>query len=939
MRNHDWTASSLGPAAQWPQALQTLVGLMLRSKEPAFLAWGPELCMLYNDAYADILGPHRHPEALGQPLYAVWPEIRADLEPLVNQTLAGEAVHLENMPLVLQHRGINEEAYFSFFYTPVDGPDGQVAGFYATVTETTAQVMAEKNHQTEMQWLYGMFEHAPSFMAVVREPEHVYVLANRAYLQLVGHDDIAGKAFRQLGRKQDGPDYGALLDEVRATGKPFIGTRMPLVFDRQGDGQPELHLIDFVFQPIVGSDGTVTAIFIEGNDVTEHARAEDELRDSRRSAQETAQRLDAVLQAAPVGIMLVDNEGTLLRTNPAYRKVWGNHPLTRKAGDFVEWKAWWADHSDRHGRRLELDDWALARALRGQDEAPRHLIEIEPFGQPNTRRTLLNCGAPVRDAQGGIIGAVVAQMDITEQVRNEAALRETVLMYRTIANAIPQMVWAAQTDGLVDYVNQQWHDYTGAPHGAAESEAWQQLIHPEERDAAAQKWQHSLVTGQVYELEHRLRHHSGQHRWVLARAQPVRNAQGVMIRWIGTCTDIHDQKLAQQKVLHADRLKDEFLAMLAHELRNPLAPIATAADLLARSAPGVGSDPAVRPLSEVISRQARHMTRLIDDLLDVSRVTRGQVTLDKKPVDLNTIANEALEQIRPLLQSKAHQLDIELPPEATLVMGDKPRLVQVLVNVLGNAIRYTPNGGRISLQMQDEGGQLMIRVRDNGIGMSSELMEVAFELFTQGDRSADRSQGGLGIGLALVRSLVLLHGGSVSLSSNGKGLGSEVTVVLPRLTQDGEERRADKGDAPGRPAGGPLRVLVVDDNVDAARLLGMFIEMLGHEVFVQFHPANALECARRELPDVCLLDIGLPDMDGYTLARQLRLIPGMQTTIMAAVTGYSQPRDKQAAFAVGFNFHFAKPIDSAQLESWIQQVAEQPMHPAGQLATSVAFGA
>ena len=876
--------------------------------------------MLYNDACIDIF-KQKHPAALGQPLYAVWSEVRADIEPLVNRTLAGEPISLENACFILRCDAKDEQASFGFSYAPVDGPDGQVAGLYCTLSKTTAGVVANNQQQAQTRWLYSLFEQAPSFMAVVREPSHVYELANSAYQQLVGCEDVVGKTFRTLGRKIEGQDYGALLDQVYATGKAFTGSRMPVLFSREPDGQAELRFIDFVFQPITRPDGSVSGVFIEGNDVTEHARAEDELEASRCCAQQTAQRLDALLQAAPVGIILADTDGTLLRINPAYRKIWGNHPLNRKAGDFVEWKAWWADNSERHGRRLEPREWALARALRGEEEVLRDLIEIEPFDQPGIRRTVLNCGAPVRDAHGKIIGSVIAQMDISDQVNIEAELREAVAKYHTIANALPQIVWGAQPNGDHDYYNQQWYDYTGMAYGSADGEGWRALFHPDDYSLATKKWHHSISTGEPYEIEYRLRNHSGQYRWVLGRARPVRNEHGAVVRWIGTCTDIHEQKLAQESLLKSDRLKNEFLAMLAHELRNPLAPITTAADLLSRS---TMDEEGVWQLSEVIARQARHMTRLIDDLLDASRVTRGLVSLDMQPVDMNTIATEALEQIRPLLENKAHHLDLHLPAEPTWVQGDRLRLVQVLVNVLGNAIRYTPSGGRIAMQMAAHDGQLMLCVQDNGIGMSGELVEVAFELFSQGERSADRSQGGLGIGLALVRSLIHLHGGTVAVHSAGMGLGSKVTIVLPNLQQGDVQDPIDVDEAAAVPVSGSLRIMVVDDNADAARLLGMFLELLGHEVFVQFHPADAIECARKALPDLCLLDIGLPDMDGYTLARQLRLIPGMQTTVLAAVTGYSQPRDKRAAFDAGFDFHFAKPIDSQQLEAWLRDIAAQP---------------
>ena len=919
MRTHDWAASRLGPTAFWPQALQTVAGLMLRSKTPVFLAWGPDLCMLYNDACIDILGK-KHPAALGQPLYSVWSEVRADIEPLVNQTLAGEPVSLEHACFTLRRDAKDGQAGFNFSYAPVDGPDGRVAGLYCALSDPPAGVLENMHRQAETGWLHRLFEQAPSFMAVVQGPRHVYELANSAYQRLVGCNEVVGKSFRELGRKIDDQDYGALLDQVYATGVAFTGSRMPVLFSSRSGGQAEHRFIDFVFQPITGPDGRISGVFIEGNDVTGHARAEDELEASRRSAQQTAQQLDALLQAAPVGIILAGTDGTLLHVNPAYRKIWGNHPLNRKAGDFVEWKAWWADSSERHGQRLEPREWALGRALRGEEEAPRDIIEIEPFGQPGVRRTVLNCGAPVRDADGKIIGSVIAQMDISDQVQIEAELRQTVGKYHMIANALPQMVWGTQPNGDHDYYNQQWYDYTGIAVGSADGEGWRALFHPDDHALATKKWHHSLATGELYELEYRLRNHAGQYRWMLGRAQPVRNAHGAIIRWMGTCTDIHEQKLTKESLQQSDRLKDEFLAMLAHELRNPLAPITTAADLLSRS---TLDEEGVWQLSQVIARQARHMTRLIDDLLDASRVTRGQVSLDKMPVDMNSIAAEALEQIRPLLEAKAHHLDIRLPPEPSMVLGDRLRLVQVLVNVLGNAIRYTASGGRIALEMAAHDGQLRLCVQDNGIGMSGELIEMAFELFTQGERSSDRSQGGLGIGLALVRSLTHLHGGTVAVHSAGVGLGSRVTILLPSLMQGDGQHPVDADDASAAPARRSLRIMVVDDNSDAARLLGMFLEVLGHEVFVLFHPARAIECAREVLPDLCLLDIGLPDMDGYALARQLRLIPGMQTAILAAVTGYSQPRDKRAAFAAGFDVHFAKPIDSQKLEAWLASVAAQ----------------
>ena len=358
----------------------------------------------------------------------------------------------------------------------------------------------------------------------------------------------------------------------------------------------------------------------------------------------------------------------------------------------------------------------------------------------------------------------------------------------------------------------------------------------------------------------------------------------------------------------ASRAKDEFLAMLAHELRNPLAPISAAAEVLALTQP---DNPKVAKISGVITRQARHMTGLIDDLLDVSRVTRGLVELECRPVDLKQVATEAVEQARPLLEARAHRFTLDLPAQAAYVQGDHKRLVQVVGNLLNNAAKYTPPGGSVVLRVEAGQQQASIIVEDNGVGMSAELISRAFELFTQASRSIDRSQGGLGLGLALVRSLVELHQGSVSARSPGEGLGTTLTVKLPRLA--GEETGAPSAAAQPDYAPGGLRLLVVDDNADAAQMLAVFMETLGHRVTVEGDARKVLDLAAAFGPDACLLDIGLPHIDGYELARRLRADPRTRHAVLIAATGYGQEEDRARTAAAGFDHHFVKPLDLAAL--------------------------
>ena len=374
---------------------------------------------------------------------------------------------------------------------------------------------------------------------------------------------------------------------------------------------------------------------------------------------------------------------------------------------------------------------------------------------------------------------------------------------------------------------------------------------------------------------------------------------------------------AEQALRLADRRKDEFLAMLAHELRNPLAPISAAAQLLNMGPPDAAR---VARTSTIIARQVAHMTGLIDDLLDVSRVTGGLVVLTRDEVDVKRVVADAVEQVRPLIETRRHHLTVHTEPDSALVEGDYKRLVQVLANLLNNAAKYTPEGGKLLVWMGASDGQVLMRVSDNGIGIAADLLPTVFELFSQAERTPDRAQGGLGLGLALVKSLVELHGGSVAASSAGRDSGSQFTVRLPRLMRAGssEQTRSAESAAPA-PRATPRAVLLVDDNVDAAQTLCMLLESAGHTVTVAHDPAAALTLARMHPFDACLLDIGLPGMDGHQLARRLRALPHSRNALMIAITGYGQLPGPGGAQGGQFDHYFVKPADPVELFALLAQ--------------------
>ncbi|HEV8578427.1 MAG TPA: ATP-binding protein [Thermoanaerobaculia bacterium] len=362
----------------------------------------------------------------------------------------------------------------------------------------------------------------------------------------------------------------------------------------------------------------------------------------------------------------------------------------------------------------------------------------------------------------------------------------------------------------------------------------------------------------------------------------------------------------------SDRQIHEFLATLAHELRNPLAPIRNAVSLLRL---GGLSAAMIEWYSTVIDRQLAHLTRLVDDLLDVSRISSGKITIHREPVEMAPVVETAVDSSRPLIEARKHTLEILLPDEPLQVEGDPTRLSQILLNLLNNAAKYTPEGGGIRLAVAREGAQAVVRVADTGLGISAELLPRVFDLFTQGDRSLDRAEGGLGIGLALVRRLVEMHGGSVEAHSAGPGCGSEFVVRLPWLAAPPAPRDSsgERETQPLQPAG-PRRVLVIDDNRDAADMMTVLLELWGHEVRIAHHGLEALDLAADYRPDAVLLDIGLPGMDGYEVAKRLRQLPGWDGVMLVAVTGYGQDEDLRRSRETGFDHHLVKPVEPLKLE-------------------------
>jgi len=512
------------------------------------------------------------------------------------------------------------------------------------------------------------------------------------------------------------------------------------------------------------------------------------------------------------------------------------------------------------------------------------------------------------------LGPAVRQALQQKRLRHEAlvalaALRESEACFRQLADAIPQIVWSATPDGRFDYYNRRWYDLTGLQDDQP-GEGWSLLLHPEDLEHSVNCWRHAIRSGQGYQTEYRLRDLQGGYRWYLERAVPVRDESGAVIRWLGTGTDIDDRKRAEEALKEAAQRKDGFLAMLGHELRNPLGPIRNAVHVLRSTDP---TATAARRARDIIDRQATHLARLVDDLLDVAKVSRGALRLQKRRLDLTRLVRDAVEDHRALLEGKDLALSVELLDSPLWVVGDPTRLSQVVGNLLQNAHRFSDPRGRVkvALAAKPADGTAVLTVQDTGVGMSPALLGRLFEAFSQTDPGLEHGRGGLGLGLALVQGLVELHGGTVGAYSEGPGKGSRFTVRLPLPQHDAALPALTSRPHFGEPS---LGILVIEDRPDAAESLQMVLEARGYRVEVAHTGPAGVEAGRRFRPDVVLCDIGLADeMDGYGVAQAFRRDPDLAAAYLIALTGYGQEVDRRRAREAGFDLHLTKPVDPEAL--------------------------
>ncbi len=680
------------------------------------------------------------------------------------------------------------------------------------------------------------------------------------------------------------------------------------------------HAIDDSAAPIRDAQGAVGGAVLVFRDVTE-ARSADRL---RRIGED---RFRALVAASAQIVWVTQPDGTVAADSPSWRGFTGQ--------TYEQWRGdGWLDavHPDDRDRAAE----AWARATR---ERIVYDVEYRLRRRDGVHRWMSTRGVAIANLDGSVREWVGMNFDIHDRREAEESARLSELQFRTLADSIPQLAWTARPDGHIGWYNRRWYEYTGTSPEDMLGWGWRSVHDPAELPRIMDRFRAHLASGEPWEDTFPLRRHDGQMRWHLSRALPVRDESGRIVCWFGTNTDITERRQIEEELRaakddaeQANEAKSRFLAVLSHELRTPLNPILLATSaMLERPA-----DPdELRATLEMIRQNVNLQARLIDDLLDVMRIVRGKMPLHWEVADCHRLIDQAAQICRSELFGRSHRLELDLKAAHPLVNADPARLQQVFWNLIKNAVKFTPEGGSIAIRTHDEPGEdghglVAIEVADTGIGIDAEVIPRIFDPFQQGETTITRRFGGLGLGLAICKGIVEAHGGELSVSSPGPGLGTTFRFALPALPAPAGpavEAEGEPDEAPqvrGWDYPSSLRILVVEDEPATLRLLARLLRKLGHEVTT----ADTIEAGTQAIEDrpvdLIISDIGLPDGSGLELIRRAVRRTGGVPAI--ALTGYGMEEDVRRSREAGFTAHLTKPIDFTKLEAMIQQVA--PIRPA-----------
>lgn len=760
---------------------------------------------------------------------------------------------------------------------PIRAEDGSYAGALATLVDIGERKQAEDLNRK----LAGIIEASSDLIATITPTGQIEYM-NRAGRALLGIAVTAPLDQKNIEDFHPAWAYRRVVEE---------GIPAALAFDRWLDDTvllacdgSEIPVSQLILAQKDRDTGQLELISTICRDMRAHLRANEALRHLQ-------QEQELILDSVPAMIFYKDTGNRILRVNGAVATALGL-PKDRIEGRRT------AELFPAEAERYYEDDLIVIRSGR-----PRLGIEEPIRVAGEGLRWLSTDKVPLKDAGGRVTGVLVMAVDITERKLAEAALRhsrEDLSRAQTLGKIgswrlnphTAEITWSAET-----------HRIFGTPSDAPiDYEGFLSIVHPDDRDYVDRMWQAGL-RGEPYEIEHRVVV-DGRLKWVSEKSELEFDGHGRLTSAFGTVQDITERKHAEEALQDADRRKDEFIATLAHELRNPLAPIKSAVQIL--QMPNTGHDTRTW-CSEVIERQTGHLTRLVDDLLDISRITRGLINLNRQRTAVTDIVHSAVETSRPLIEARHHALVLDLPSEPLYLDADSVRLAQVVSNLLNNAAKYTEIGGNLALRVERNGDEIVLRVQDDGLGIPAASLPHVFDRFSQVNRSLEKSQGGLGIGLSLAHELVALHGGTITAYSEGEQKGSEFVVRLAAATPPGspEPDRAVHADRPRI----SRRIVVVDDNRDAGDSLAELLRALGHEVHIARDGLEALAAAEAHRPQFILMDLGMPNLNGYDACRRIRDESWGQDIVITALSGWGQTGDKQRSAEAGFTHHLTKPVD------------------------------
>jgi PAS domain S-box-containing protein len=655
--------------------------------------------------------------------------------------------------------------------------------------------------------------------------------------------------------------------------------------------------------PLYNASGVATHLIGIVHDVTERKRLENSLRESE-------ERLRLAMSGGTIGVWDWDLSSGQLTVSPEVGRIYGvNLTNLRSYEDFV---------AHIHPDDLATVEFERDTAIRNHRKFDSKFRILLPSGEI---RWIAARGQAYYDENGRVVRVVGNNIDITERVQTKEALREREQRLRLALDASGAGSWMRDAiTGRVDWDDRFRKLYGFTSEEPASFEAWQSRVHQEDRRQQVELADQILhtTTHDTFDTTFRIVRPDGTVSWIQSLGQAHRDGEGQLLRLTGIELDITDRKRAEDALRESDRRKNEFLAMLAHELRNPLASLSMGLQLARRKSL---TEPGLKGNLDMMNRQLTQLVRLVDDLLDVARISTGKMKLKLLPLTLHHVLANSMEATRAVIESRNHEVLVQIQPGQHLVRGDSARLTQVIANLIENAAKYTEKGGQIRLSLSREDGVEVVRVEDNGIGIPDGERTRVFDLFSQVVIHQGKSAEGLGIGLAIVRTLVELHGGTIDAASPGVGLGSTFTVRLPSL-EEAFSTSASEVQPPSRLNGSQSRrrVLIVDDNEDAAASLAEFLGLEGHQTWIAHDGFQAIEIAKTTELDVVLMDLGMPVLDGIETAKRIRTLPGYKRVPIAALTGWGQVSDRARTREAGLDWHLVKPIDTIFLSELIMKL-------------------